>query len=203
MKAVNTVKTLVAVAVLSSFTASANDYFLSAAEVADKNMNNESFVVVNGSECYGGNCMGAQTNNRVDMTKVTEDLSQVMGQAQDQLNVNAEFADEIKAANDLAVDAHVQAANAQNTANQNKTDIADINNRLDNMGSVDISGKADKADLDALGGRVGSINDRVDDIETSISGKADKTDLDAINTRIDNIAPVDISGKQIKPTSMR
>ncbi|WP_336340491.1 YadA-like family protein [Enterobacter cloacae] len=209
MKAVNTVKTLVAVAVLSSISANAN-----ALNVGDylTQQGKEDFEYATGSNpdmgfiIKGETAVIGQTNGSYpsdfDLGKLVSDvnaeLEHVTNHAKDQLNVNAEFADEIKAANDLAVDAHVQAANAQNTANQNKTDIADINTRLDNMGSVDISGKADKADLDALGGRVGSINDRVDDIETSISGKADKADLDAINTRIDNIAPVDISGKADK-----
>lgn len=78
---------------------------------------------------------------------------------------------------------------AKEIADQNKTDIANINNRLDNIAPVDVSGKADKTDLDALGDRVGNVSDRVDDIETGLSD---------INNRLDNIASVDVSNKADK-----
>ena len=131
MKAVNTVKTLVAVAVLSSISANAN-----ALNVGDylTQQGKEDFEYATGSNSdmgfiiKGETAVIGQTNGSYpsdfDLGKLVSDvnaeLEHVTNHAKDQLNVNAEFADEIKAANDLAVDAHVQAANAQNTANRIK-----------------------------------------------------------------------------------
>ncbi|MEG1090056.1 MAG: hypothetical protein RSE38_01955 [Acinetobacter sp.] len=147
-----------------------------------------------------------------NVSSISDKLEELKLSAEQQEDANQTLLNEV----DFAVS---KAGDAQATANQNKTDIEDINSRLDNIAPVDISGKANQSELDAVkaiadqaskdalsasGEATGAINvaidAKADAVKAQQTANQNKTDITAINDRLDNIniSPVDISGKADK-----
>ncbi|HFI1088338.1 TPA: YadA-like family protein [Enterobacter hormaechei] len=186
------VKTLIALAVASSFSANASV----------KDVGN--YLTQQGKDDYEYATIGS---SNPDMSFIIKGETAVIGQTDGRYPSDFDLE---KLVNDIQTQNQNQETFNHELSNEItgiKTDLDAINNRIDSIPSVDISGKADKADLDAVkataeqaqkdaqqaqGEATGAVT-----IAIEANGKADQNanDIKDINDRLDNMPTVDISGK--------